>query len=173
MHTVLPVVLHLYGERTEGEGPEISGWSVRGEGKNREYSCRVTFSADGEYAFTVACQDLAGNRADYDRVDRFTIDRTAPEAEILWSGAEAGNGFYYPGERIAKIRIRERNFTEEVMEIRVEEQSVEEKGDGTGHFELCLLYTSSIPIRTEVQTKSRLQRTIWRPSKRKSPMSRA
>ena len=123
-------------ERTEGEEPEISGWSVRGEGKNREYSCRVTFSADGEYAFTVACQDLAGNRADYDRVDRFTIDRTAPAAGILWSGAEAGNDFYYPGERIAQIRIRERNFAEEAMEIRVEEQSGEEKEDGTGHFEL-------------------------------------
>lgn len=120
--------LHDVELRTETEGsdgaePEIGDWSVSGEGKNREYRCRVTFSADGVYSFTAACQDLAGNRADYDRVDHFIIDRTVPEAEIRWSGAESRNGFYYPGEREAQIRVRERNFAEERMELLVEEEA--------------------------------------------------
>ena len=103
---------------SEGDMPEISGWSSSGSGDDTLHTCTVVFTEDGDYTFTVAFQDLAGNRAVYDRIDAFTIDRTAPELEVSWDNEDSRNGVYYKDSRTAFITIRERNFDEN--RIRVE-----------------------------------------------------
>lgn len=102
---------------TEGAMPEISGWSSSGSGDDTVHVCTVTFAEDGDYTFTLAFQDLAGNRAVYGQTDEFTIDRTAPELEVSWDNEDSRNGFYYGAVRTAFVTVREQNFDEELIHI--------------------------------------------------------
>ncbi|MDO4261672.1 MAG: hypothetical protein Q4C82_06305 [Eubacteriales bacterium] len=95
---------------TDGAAPRIGAFESRGEGDDTRYECRVVFSEDGDYTFSVRVQDKAGNWADYDRTDRFTIDRTPPELRVTWDQSGAENGRYYRTGRRAVIEITERNF---------------------------------------------------------------
>lgn len=95
---------------TDGAMPSVGSWSTSGFGDHTEHVCHVTFSEDGDYTFSVVFEDLAGNRADYDRVDEFTIDRTAPVLTVTWEGQQGANGDYYNSSRTAVIDILEHNF---------------------------------------------------------------
>lgn len=108
---------------TEGKMPKIGEWSSSGSGDDTKHVCRVFFTEDGDYTFTAAFQDLAGNRASYDRTDSFTIDRTPPELDVAWEGGKAENERYFAAERTAVIVVREHNFREPKV-------YAEEGGDG-------------------------------------------
>lgn len=95
---------------TDGAMPSVGSWSTSGIGDDTEHVCHVTFSEDGDYTFSVVFEDLAGNRADYDRVDEFSIDRTAPILTVTWEGQQGMNGIYYNNGRTAVIDILEHNF---------------------------------------------------------------
>ena len=97
---------------TEGKMPQIGEWSSSGSGDDTKHVCRVLFAEDGDYTFTAAFQDLAGNRAVYDRTDSFTIDRTPPELSVVWEGGKAENEHYFAAERTAVIEVNEHNFRE-------------------------------------------------------------
>lgn len=102
-----------------GAVPEISGWSSSGSGDDTLHVCRVLFEDDGDYTFTLAFQDLAGNRAVYGQTDEFTIDKTAPELEVSWDNQDVCNEIYFADSRTAVIDILERNFKEELIDITV------------------------------------------------------
>ncbi len=70
---------------TDGILPEFGDWESSGEGDDMLHTCQVVFGADGDYTFTVDFVDKAGNRAAYDRVDAFTIDRTPPVLMVSWA----------------------------------------------------------------------------------------
>lgn len=102
---------------SEGCMPEISSWSSSGSGDDTFHVCTVVFQEDGDYTFTLAFQDLAGNQAVYGQTDEFTIDRTAPELEVSWDNEDSRNGFYYGASRTAFVTVRERNFDENLIHI--------------------------------------------------------
>ncbi|MBQ8184357.1 MAG: hypothetical protein IJ036_01065 [Lachnospiraceae bacterium] len=102
---------------TEGILPSVSGWSRSGGGNDTLYSCTVTFYGDGDYTFTVDFQDMAGNRADYGRVDVFTVDRTQPQVTVTYDNMEGKNSCYYAGNRIAVIDIDEHNFDSGLIDV--------------------------------------------------------
>lgn len=95
---------------SQGTQPAISGWSQSGSGDATRNTCTVTYSADGDYTFNVTCQDKAGNRASYGRVDEFTIDQTIPTYTITYDNSESENECYYKKGRMATIDIEEHNF---------------------------------------------------------------
>ncbi|MBR5510363.1 MAG: Ig-like domain repeat protein, partial [Lachnospiraceae bacterium] len=104
---------------TDGQMPSISGWSSSGSGDDTSNVCHVTFSADGDYTFTVAFQDKAGNAAEYSQVDEFTIDQTKPTVTVSYDHNQSTNEFYYAQSRTATIDVLEHNFDPSLMEVLV------------------------------------------------------
>ena len=104
---------------TDGPNPQISSWSHSGSGDDTVHTCTVTFNQDSDYTFTVKFMDMAGNVADYDRVDEFTIDLTDPVATITYDNNDYLNEYYYDAARTATIDILEHNFDPTAIEIMV------------------------------------------------------
>jgi hypothetical protein len=77
----------------------------------------VVFSADGDYTFTLAFQDKAGNKAEYNRVDEFTIDQTKPVLDITYDNTQSTNDYYFANSRTATIDILEHNFDPALIEV--------------------------------------------------------
>ncbi len=107
---------------TDGVRPTIGEWGDTGDGDETVHRCQVVFSEDGEYTFSVKFQDKAGNQAAYDRIDEFVIDQTAPVLTVQWDTEQSQNGSYYAKGRQALIRVEERNFAPEEMEVLVEQE---------------------------------------------------
>ena len=103
---------------TEGVAPTIGPFQSVGEGDNTLHTCEVVFDADGDYTFTVAFMDMAGNQAAYSRVDEFTIDRTKPEVRVSYDNTQSIHQYYYAKARTATIDILEHNF--DVSNIKIE-----------------------------------------------------
>ncbi len=112
---------------TDGKMPSISSWSTSGSGNDTKHVCKVRFSDDGDYTFTVSFRDLAGNKADYTRVDKFTIDKTVPTVTVTWDNNSYLNGFYYAQARTATIDVLEHNFDADLINV-----LITAAGDATG-----------------------------------------
>ncbi len=112
---------------TDGKMPSISSWSTSGSGNDTKHVCKVVFSDDGDYTFTLSFQDLAGNKADYTRKDDFTIDRTKPEYTVTWDNNSYLNGYYYAQARTATIDVLEHNFDAALVNV-----LITAAGDATG-----------------------------------------
>ena len=95
---------------TDGPKPEISGWTHSGSGDDAVHTCTVKFSQDSDYTFTVKFMDMAGNTADYQRVDDFTIDKTKPVVTVTYDNNSYRNEHYYKEARTATVDIIEHNF---------------------------------------------------------------
>ncbi len=94
---------------SDGVLPEISGWSHDG----KIHSCQILFSGDGDYTFSVRCEDLAGHRTEQTEKG-FTVDRTPPKVTVTFTEeGQEGKGRYYRAPRTAEIIVEEHNFSEE------------------------------------------------------------
>ncbi|MBQ8856865.1 MAG: hypothetical protein IJ024_01835 [Lachnospiraceae bacterium] len=102
---------------TDGPKPEISGWTHSGSGDDAVHICTVKFSQDSDYTFTIKFMDMAGNTADYHRVDDFTIDKTKPVVTVTYDNNSYLNEYYYKKARTAIIDIVEHNFEPSAIEI--------------------------------------------------------
>lgn len=102
---------------SEGKMPVIGSFHTSGTGDDTLHVCQVVFAEDGDYTFSVAFTDKAGNWADYGQVDEFTIDRTAPILTVTYDNEQSENGFYYAKKRTALIDVVERNFDPALLEI--------------------------------------------------------
>ena len=111
---------------TEGSMPVIGEWTASGAGDDRLHRCEIVFLEDGDYTFTLEAMDLAGNRAAYDRIDEFTIDRTRPEVTVAWDLNRRDAPAHYGQKRTAVVSVREHNFDASLMEV-----TVTEAGGGT------------------------------------------
>ncbi len=103
------VTVSVTKDNSSASSPVISGWTKNGD----HNVAAVSFHTDGEYTFTFAGLDLAGNEIAAYTQDHFVVDTTAPEIEI--SGIEnfsANNGSVQP-----KIRYKDINFDESAEEI--------------------------------------------------------
>lgn len=98
---------------TDGTMPSVSGWSISsqaGESDDAINTCRVEFSADGDYNMTMQCKDKAGNESNTVKVDEFTIDKTIPVISVSYDNNSAATPGYYNANRTATITIKEHNF---------------------------------------------------------------
>lgn len=104
---------------TDGSLPVISGWESTGAGDEAVHTCSLAFAQDGDYTFTVKFQDMAGNLADYSRVDEFTIDKTAPVVRVSYDNHRFLNESYYNDVRTATIDILEHNFDPDAVNVMI------------------------------------------------------
>ena len=101
----------------QGGEVQISDWKhVPGKNCNGSvhtdectYTCQVTFSQDGDYTWSFECTDLAGWKAEY-QSEEFTIDLTKPVISVSYDNNASQNGSYFSSERIATIRVDDKNF---------------------------------------------------------------
>lgn len=104
---------------TDGVQPSTSGWSSSGDGDEKVNSCTVTFEQDSDYTFTLEFTDMAGNTADYSKIDEFTIDTTIPEMTVTYNNNDFLNENYYNATRVATIDIVEHNFDPTAININI------------------------------------------------------
>lgn len=114
-----PADLEFQITSTEGNMPVIGGWTESGSGDDRMHRCEIVFLEDGDYTFTLEAMDLAGNRAVYDRIDEFTIDRIRPEVTVAWDLNQRDTPAYYGQKRTAVVSVLEHNFDASLMEVTV------------------------------------------------------
>jgi len=87
-------------------------WTKDGD----SYTIKLVFKDDADYTFDFSYKDMAGNEseaADYgDSVapNEFTVDKTAPTAEVSYDNNSADNGKYFKANRTATIKVTEHNF---------------------------------------------------------------
>lgn len=112
-----PADVEFWMTNTEGGVPLIENWTTSGEGDDTLHVCQVTFAEDGDYTFSLAVTDLAGNRTEYGQADAFTIDQTAPILTISYDQNQSENGFYYKKGRTAFIEVLEHNFDPSLVEV--------------------------------------------------------
>ena len=92
--------------------PTISGWTIgkdAGVSDDNVSTCTITYSADADYTFTMSATDLAGNKTEYGKTDKFVIDRTKPVISVNFD-ANNGKGKYFNTARTATITVTEHNF---------------------------------------------------------------
>ena len=106
--------------------PEIGGFTSGEQGEDKLHSCKVNFQEDGDYTFSVAVVDLAGNRAEYEQTDMFTIDVTPPLLTVSYNNDSARNEWYYPEGRTATLAVEERNFDPALVKVQVTAEDAEE-----------------------------------------------
>lgn len=119
-----PTDVEFLVTNTEGCMPLIGAWETSGEGDDMLHVCRVLFSEDGDYRFSLRFTDLAGNKAAYERVDEFTIDQTAPVLNVNYDNNQSNNGNYYACGRTARIDILEHNFDASLIHVIVQKDGV-------------------------------------------------
>ncbi|MGN0298853.1 MAG: Ig-like domain repeat protein [Lachnospiraceae bacterium] len=121
-----PDDVHITVCNTEGVQPILSDWYQSGGGGNDDgitHTATLTYSADGDYTFSIAYTDKAGNEcisetyADGTVNEKsFTIDRTKPVVDISY--ANEGD---YIGEELKTqtviITIIEHNFNLDRVKI--------------------------------------------------------
>lgn len=92
------------GVTISGNKGSLGSWSKKGD----SWVNIITFTTDGEYQFSVSCEDLAGNVSKTVKIDKFSIDRTAPQANISWNITNPSG--YYNSSRTATISVKEAHF---------------------------------------------------------------
>ncbi|SFU76976.1 Ig-like domain-containing protein [Butyrivibrio sp. INlla21] len=93
---------------------EIGGWTQSGP---FTYTCTVTFEKDGQYELSCQSEDKAHNKSEEKSEPEFVIDKTAPQIQVNYNGAEAANGNFYKDTRIASVNIKEMSFDDKLVEI--------------------------------------------------------
>ena len=105
---------------TDGNIPRISNWTKTvgtGNQDDTRWTATIPYTADGDYHFSIAYTDLAGNKCRGENyatgtvtAKSFTIDKTAPTITVSYDNNSARNGNYYKADRTATVTIIEHNF---------------------------------------------------------------
>ena len=105
---------------TDGNIPRISNWTKTvgtGNQDDTRWTATIPYTADGDYHFSIAYTDLAGNKCSGENyatgtvaAKSFTIDKTAPTITVSYDNNSARNGNYYKADRTATVTIIEHNF---------------------------------------------------------------
>lgn len=92
------------------------------------YECKVSFTEDDDYKFTVSCIDQAGNKAVKNYSTDFTLDTAKPEIAVNYSGQTPEQDAYYNEVLTAAITITEHNFDASKVKIETNAENVGQKG---------------------------------------------
>lgn len=105
-----------------GNKGKVGKWSHSsntGKSDDAVYTCKVTFTEDDDYEFTVSCVDKAGNKAKKNFSDKFTVDATKPVISVSYNGAAPEQNAYYKEPITATITITEHNFNAAKVDIQM------------------------------------------------------
>lgn len=87
---------------------------VTGEdGKKTEYYefiFEIPADVQGDYEITVSATDNAGNKSDYNRIDRFSVDTAVPFITVTFDNNQSKNGNYFGSKRTATVTVTDRYF---------------------------------------------------------------
>ena len=89
------------------------GWAVSEMESNLVTKVTKTFSFnadDNDIILTFDTTDRSGNTRESVQTEKITIDKTAPEINVVFRNDESKNSYYYNSNRIADITVIERNF---------------------------------------------------------------
>lgn len=101
------------------ESNQISSWSrtdgTQPNGDDDQWTCKVSYTIDGNYTLGVTGKDLLGHNADditYNGTAPrdFVIDKTAPVVTVSFDNNDVRNGRYYNAARNATISVNDANF---------------------------------------------------------------
>lgn len=112
----------IVAKGAHGNTGKVGKWSHSGNtGKsdNAVYTCKVTFTEDDDYEFTVSCVDKAGNKAAKNFSDKFTVDATKPVISVSYNGTAPEQNAYYKEPITATITITEHNFDASKVDIQM------------------------------------------------------
>ena len=111
---------------TTGSGYSIGKWRHNGE----LHTATVTFSGDSDYTVSYDCYDLAGNKSNTEKLEEFTVDKTAPVIKVSYDNNSALHDRYYKAARTATITVTEHNF--DASKITVSTTASAGQAPGTG-----------------------------------------
>ncbi len=104
--------------------PTLQGWTVGADnGKDLPhdsdvYTATIRYHADGDYETTMSYSDRVANAGNTVEKQTFTVDQTIPTVSVRYTdSAQAVNGHYYKGQRVAHITIQEHNFDSSRVKI--------------------------------------------------------
>lgn len=83
------------------------------DGKRTEYYefiFEIPAKTQGDYEITASVTDNSGNKSDYNRVDRFSVDTTNPFITVTFDNDQSRNGNYFATKRTATITVTDRYF---------------------------------------------------------------
>lgn len=114
--------VRLHVTSTTGEIPTLSDWRTVGTGDETLHIATMTFDRDGDYTFSIEYVDPAQNAAAVRYINSlaptaFSIDCTQPVVEMIYDNTAAENRIYYGEERLLTLRVIERNFDPNRVQI--------------------------------------------------------
>lgn len=112
----------IVAKGAHGNTGKVGKWSHSsntGKSDNAVYTCKVTFTKDDDYEFTVSCVDKAGNKAAKNFSDKFTVDATKPVISVSYNGTAPEQNAYYKEPITATITITEHNFNASKVDIQM------------------------------------------------------
>lgn len=75
-----------------------------------EFIFEIPAKTQGDYEITASVTDNAGNKSDYNRIDRFSVDTTTPFITVTFDNDQSRNGNYFATKRTATITVTDRYF---------------------------------------------------------------
>lgn len=75
-----------------------------------EFIFEIPAKTQGDYEITASVTDNAGNKSDYNRVDRFSVDTTTPFITVTFDNDQSRNANYFATKRTATITVTDRYF---------------------------------------------------------------
>lgn len=112
----------IVAKGNHGNKGKVGKWSHSsdiGKSDDAVYTCKVTFTEDDDYEFTVSCVDKAGNKAKQNFSDKFTIDVTKPVISVSYNGTIPEQNAYYNEPITATITITEHNFNAGKVDVQM------------------------------------------------------
>lgn len=112
----------IVAKGAHGNKAKVGKWSHSsdiGKSDDAMYTCKVTFTEDDDYEFTVSCVDKAGNKAKQNFSDKFTIDVTKPVISVSYNGTIPEQNAYYNEPITATITITEHNFNAGKVDVQM------------------------------------------------------
>ncbi|BBF41460.1 hypothetical protein lbkm_0134 [Lachnospiraceae bacterium KM106-2] len=97
-------------KKNKSESKRTLRWSQSGD----NHIAHIPFSDDGDYSFSIQCEDKAGLKDGFTEKKEFTIDKTKPTLGVTYDNNDAANQKYYKAGRTATIAVKEHNFDSKV-----------------------------------------------------------
>lgn len=137
-----------------GSKASIGKWSHSanaGKSDNATHTCKITFSEDDDYEFSVSCVDMAGNKAAKKFSDTFTLDTTVPVISVSYNGRNPEQNAYYNEAITATITIKEHNFNAGKVNIQTHATGTNSSGGQgvSGFSSHGDIHTATIPYSTD------------------------
>lgn len=137
-----------------GSKASIGKWSHSanaGKSDDATHTCKITFSEDDDYEFSVNCVDMAGNKAAKKFSDTFTLDTTVPVISVSYNGRNPEQNAYYNEAITATITIKEHNFNAGKVNIQTHASGTNSSGvQGVSGFSSNGdIHTATIPYNTD------------------------